>query len=100
MKRKKYTPSTIDVSDVVLPKELDKLAEELAKNVHETWAQGRIEDGWEYGPERDDTMKRHPGIVEYDELSEAEKEYDRITAIGTLKLIIKLGWQIKKEKSA
>ena len=96
MQKNKYTPSPIDVSDVVLPKELEQLAERLAKNVHETWARGRIDDGWKYGPERDDDLKCHPGIVAYDELTEEEKDYDRVTSIGTLKLIIKLGWKIEK----
>lgn len=96
MQKKKYVPSPIDVSNVFLPNELEKLTEELAKNVHETWAQQRIEEGWEYGPERDDAAKHHPGLVEYDELSEMEKNYDRVTAIGTLKLIMKLGWRIEK----
>lgn len=96
MQKNNYTPSPIDISDVVLPKELEQLAEKLAKNVHETWARGRIDDGWKYGPERDDYLKRHPGIVAYDELTEEEKDYDRVTSIGTLKLIIKLGWKIEK----
>jgi len=32
--------------------------------------------------------------VPYDELPESEKEYDRVTAIGTLKAILKLGYRI------
>ena len=97
MKENKYTPAPIDTSDVVLPKDLEQLAECLAHNVHETWAQGRIEDGWKYGAVRDDTLKQHPGLVDYNELTEDEKDYDRATSVETLKLIIKLGWKIVKE---
>ena len=92
----KYIPHPIDTSEVVVPFGLEKMTEQLARNVHETWAQGRIEEGWTYGPERNDVLKQHPSLVEYDELSEEEKEYDRVTAIGTIKLVLKLGWKIEK----
>jgi ryanodine receptor 2 len=36
--------------------------------------------------------------VPYSELPEAEKEYDRITALETLKTIIKLGYRIEKDR--
>ena len=96
MNNKQYIPKPIDTTDVVLPKELEQLAECLAHNVHETWAQGRLEDGWQYGTVRNDELKLHPGLVDYSMLSEEEKDYDRVTSVGTLKLIIKLGWRIEK----
>ena len=36
----------------------------------------------------------HPCLVPYEDLPEEEKEYDRNTSIGTLKLIMKLGFKI------
>lgn len=93
----KYKPTPIDTSDVNLPEEMNLLVERLARNVHDTWALGRIKDGWTYGAERNDTLKKHPCLVDYDELPESEKEYDRNTAIETLKLILKLGWKIEKK---
>ena len=50
-----------------------------------------------YGPQRDDTLKTHPCLIPYEELPDSEKEYDRNTSIGTLKLILKLGFKIRKE---
>lgn len=50
-----------------------------------------------YGETRDDENKLHPCLVEYEVLPEAEKEYDRKTAMETLKLIVKLGYEIKKK---
>ena len=44
-----YTPQPIDTSDVKLPKELNALVEQMAKNVHEVWAEARIRQGWTYG---------------------------------------------------
>lgn len=93
---KKYTPNPIDTTDVILPVELDQLVEQMARNVHEVWAQSRIDQGWTYGPERSDALRQHPCLVAYDELPEVERDYDRNTALGTLKLITKLGFKITK----
>lgn len=92
-----YTPQPIDTSDVRLPAELDELVEKIAKNVHEVWAQSRIEQGWTYGEERNDELKHHPCLVPYEELPEVEKDYDRDTALGTLKLICKFGFKITRD---
>ena len=91
-----YTPKPIDTSAVSLPVELEPLVERMAKNVHEVWAQKRIEEGWKYGEKRDDELRLHPCLVSYEQLPEIEKEYDRSTALETLKLIIKLGFTIEK----
>lgn len=93
---KNYEPKPIDTSNVVLPAELDELVEKLARNVHDVWAKSRIDEGWTYGEQRNDSLKQHPCLVEYNELPESEKEYDRNTAIGTLKLITHLGFKISK----
>lgn len=96
MKKEPYVPQPMDTSDVQLPQELNELVEKMAKNVHEVWAQSRISQGWTYGPERNDALKHHPCLVPYEDLPEVEKAYDRDTALGTLKLICKLGFKITK----
>ncbi len=95
--KKKYIPQPVDTSEVQLPAELDELVEKIAENVHEVWAQNRLDEGWVYGNERNDMLKTHPCLVPYEELPEIEKEYDRDTAMGTLRLIRKLGFKIIKE---
>lgn len=95
--KKNYIPQPMDTSDIRLPGELDVLIEQMAKNVHEVWAQNRMEQGWTYGEERSDVLKQHPCLIPYEELSEVEKDYDRDTALSTLKLICKLGFKIEKE---
>lgn len=92
-----YIPRPINTNDVALPEELTALAEEIAKNVHEVWSEGRMKEGWTYGEERDDLTKHHPCLVPYEQLTETEKEYDRRTSQETLKLILKLGFKIVKE---
>lgn len=90
-----YKPNPIDTSDITLSEELLELTEKLAEQVHEIWALGRVAEGWTFGEKRDDSKKQTPCLVPYSELPESEKEYDRNTAIATLKLIEKLGYDIK-----
>jgi len=92
----KYTPKSLDTSGVKLSADLLELTELLAKNTHDIWAQQRLADGWKYGTERNDKKKEHPDLVPYENLPESEKEYDRNTAIETLKAIKKLGFKINK----
>lgn len=92
-----YIPQPEQTDDIILSTDLNDLVEAMAKNVHEVWAESRISQGWTYGPERNDALKHHPCLVPYEELPELEKAYDRDTAVGTLKLICKLGFKITKE---
>jgi hypothetical protein len=89
-----YQPRPIPTVDVVLPAALLDLTERLAENTHDVWARQRLAEGWTYGPRRDDDAKTHPGLVPYADLPESEKDYDRGTAMETLKAILVLGYQI------
>lgn len=89
-----YIPEPMDLSLVDLP---ESLIQFIAENVHEVWAKARIDEGWTYGEKRDDIHKKHPCLVPYDELPEEEKEYDRNTAMNTIKMVKKLGFRIEKE---
>jgi len=93
---KTYTPAPLDTSHIQLANEFELLTEKLAENTHDHWATLRIQEGWTFGMERDDKAKKHPDLVPYNELSETEKEYDRMTAMETLKAIIALGYKINK----
>lgn len=97
MKSITYTPNPIDTSHIVLSDDLLELAESMAENVHDVWAKTRLEQGWTYGPERDDANKKHPCLVPYDQLPEEEKVFDRNTSIETLKFIINSGFEIRKK---
>lgn len=96
MTKNNYIPRPADTSDITLASELTELIEAMAMNVHEVWSASRIAEGWQYGGMRDDARKQHPCLVPYNELPENEKEYDRKTAVETLKLIQKLGFAIEK----
>ena len=93
-----YTPKPVDTTAVELPGDLLELTEQIAENVHEIWAQGRMAEGWTYGENRDDAKKTTPCLVPYDQLTDSEKAYDRNTALETLKLITALGYKIEKKQ--
>lgn len=91
-----YKPKPIDTSAIELSSDLIELSEELARNTHEVWAQQRLEQGWSYGPERDDSKKETPCLVPYEELEESEKVFDRNTSLETIKVLLALGYTIEK----
>lgn len=91
-----FNPLPIKTDDIKLSKELLQLSEIIAENVHNVWASSRISQGWTFGEERNDSLKKHPCLVPYSELPESEKDFDRNTANETLKLIQKLGFKIIK----
>ena len=92
-----YTPTPKDTGSVTLPQALTALTEEIAQNVHDVWAAGRIAEGWTYGETKDSEKKTTPLLVPYALLPESEKEYDRRTALETLRLILMLGYTIRKD---
>jgi len=79
-----YLPSPIDTSGIQLPRELEDLAETLARNAHEVWAHFRVAGG----------QRQHHCLVPYDHLPESEKDCDRHVVRETLKVLIILGYRI------
>ena len=92
----KYKPEPMNTSAITLPPEVSGLADFLSKNVHEVWAAQKVQDGYTYGPTDSKVLKTHPNLVPYEQLSEADREYDRNTALETIKVLIKLGFVIRK----
>jgi hypothetical protein len=91
-----YKPKPINTSGIDLPHDISDLTETLAANTHALWSLRRLSEGWRYGSCRDDVLKTHPNLVPYEELPESAKEYDRTTAMGALKLIMALGYEIRR----
>lgn len=91
-----YVPHPIDVDNIPLDGDLEELQEAIAENAHDVWAEARMKEGWTYGKERDDVQKLHPDLIPYTALPDSEKEYDRIMAFNTIKLVKKLGYDIVK----
>jgi len=91
-----YEPHPIDVDKIPLDGDLEELQEAIAENAHDVWAEARMKEGWSYGKERDDVNLKHPDLIPYTALPDSEKEYDRIMAFNTIKLVKKLGYDIVK----
>ncbi|KAG6576456.1 ryanodine-inositol 1,4,5-triphosphate receptor Ca2 channel (RIR-CaC) family protein [Phytophthora cinnamomi] len=87
-----YEPKPIPTDDVKVPPHLRSVIELLAENTHEVWAQMRMEQGWKFGPRRNDAKKEHNGLVPYIYLTQDEKQMDRNTAMQTVKLILRFGF--------
>jgi class 3 adenylate cyclase/tetratricopeptide (TPR) repeat protein len=90
-----YKPAPFDASRITLSREISELRELLARNAHENWASLRMAEGWHYGPDRNEARKEHPGLIPFEELPESEKEYDRQTALETIKTLLALGYTIQ-----
>lgn len=90
-----YVPNPIDTSLLELPPGVLALTERLAEHIHNVWAKARMDEGWRYGPTRDDEKKEHPCLVPYDELPESEREYDRNTALESIRSIVAVGYRIE-----
>lgn len=89
-----YNPQPISVDNIDLDADLEDLTEAIAENAHDTWARARMDEGWTYGSVRDDVRKHHPDLVPYAQLPDSEKEYDRLMAMNTLRLVRRLGFDI------
>ncbi|MGA0602144.1 RyR domain-containing protein [Caulobacter sp. KR2-114] len=54
--------------------------EALARLEHHRWNAQRRMDGWRWtdAPRKDESLRRHPSLVEYDALADDVKEFDRV----------------------
>ncbi len=55
----------------------DSEVESLAIHEHDRWCAERKAHGWTYAPVRDSKARKHPSLVAWSELSEAERDKDR-----------------------
>ena len=94
-----YKPKPIHIEHIVLSGEILELVELLAENAHDIWASERLRDGWTFGPERDDTERRHPWLVPYAQLPDRERDYDRTMVIGSIRAILALGFTISRTRT-
>lgn len=77
----KSAPSWEDSSDEVRASAVEGVKKAIAgqtpEQLHESWMEFKISQGWKYGLEKSERRKKHPCIVPYEELPEAQKYKDR-----------------------
>lgn len=55
--------------------------EQLSITEHARWAAHRYLNGWQYGATRDDVRKLHPSLIDWEQLSDSERQKDRHTVL-------------------
>lgn len=51
-----------------------------AEQLHQDWCSFKTDDGWVYGPVKDETAKTHPCLVPYGELPDEQRRKDALFA--------------------
>jgi len=97
-RNREWLPAPINTTDIELSDDMKELAERIARNIHEVWGAARKNEGWTWGPQRDDEKLETPNMVPYDELTECERDYDRRTVTETIKTLLYMGYDISKKK--
>jgi hypothetical protein len=82
------------MEDMQVARQLSQLTDFLAENAHDTWAEGKVRDGWVYGRVRHNPGKRHPLLLPYVAMQQADQESDRKAATTILETITGLGYHI------
>lgn len=52
------------------------LAGETAEELHDSWCETKLKQGWTYGPVKDAKLQTHPCLVPYDELPHEQRIKD------------------------
>ena len=86
-----YKPKPLDTSQFHLNEDILRLTELLAENSHDVWAKQKIAQGWKWGPKHSEKLKEHPSLIPYTELPDSDKEFDRSSALETIKMVLSLG---------
>jgi hypothetical protein len=66
----------------------------MAKIEHERFVKERLGKGWRYGHTKDLAKKMSPSLVPWEQLSEEDKEKDRVSVRNIPKLLSMVGFQI------
>jgi hypothetical protein len=68
----------------------------MARMEHESWCLGKKDQGWHYGPEKDNDKKTNPALLPWEELPDGEREKNRDFIRGLPRLLVQAGFQIEK----
>ncbi len=83
----------MDPQQMVLPPDR---VEELAKREHVRWMNERLRNGWTFSPERDNERKHHPSLVEWEVLSEIDRDKDGATVRNLPELVQRARFQVRR----
>jgi len=72
----------------------DEEIEMLAEKEHERWCREQTIQGWRYGDLRNNVEKTHPSMVNWNKLTEAEKDKDRQAIYALPRILKEVGYSI------
>ena len=75
----------------------DEEIEVLARIEHDRWASDLERDGWRWGPIKDPVSRRHPLLVSWSELSEDDRDKDRVAVRHLPAMLRQAGFVIERE---
>ncbi|MFG1695320.1 RyR domain-containing protein [Nonomuraea sp. NPDC049309] len=78
----------------------DDEIERLAGAEHRRWVEYFEKRGWTYGPERDDAAKRHPDLVDWNDLTEEGRDKDRAAVTALPAVLEDAGFRIVRVPAA
>jgi hypothetical protein len=70
--------------------------ETLAQMEHRRWRSDLEAEGWAWGPQRDPDGKRHPMLVDWVQLSAAERDKDRQAVLQIPGMLLRLGYRVRR----
>lgn len=65
--------------------------EELAREIHHSWVEWKVLEGFKYGDEKDYKRKIHPHFLHWDDLPPEHRASDYLAARAALKALVALG---------
>ncbi|XP_077095388.1 ryanodine receptor 2 isoform X2 [Siphateles boraxobius] len=89
-----FTPIPVDSSQVEYPPQLEQIKERLTENLHELWLIDKIEQGWNYGPVKDESKKVHSCLVEFSKLPDQERIHNLQSSEDILRTLLAFGVHI------
>jgi len=84
---------------VEIPDNIQMYMEEIAKEIHHSWVEWKVLEGFKYGSGKDYERKIHPHFLHWDDLPPEHRASDYLAARAALKALIALG-VIKSEDLA
>jgi len=91
-----YDTSQIQDTDIDPILLLGDLVETLGEIIHDNWSLSKLKRGWRYGPTRNDEQKTSPCLLPFLSLPHSEKKYDLDMVCSTLRVVILLGYDIRR----
>ena len=90
-----YTPLPINTMQINVTNELNTLIQKFSEHYHDSWAQKKLDAGWNYRERKDIATKTHNRLKPYSMLSEFEKETYREPIRDAVKSMLALDWNIE-----